>query len=133
MFNSIISFPHTQCLLLPTRTFAQETQFSTVSLSATFLHRMTCVTSLSASTRERLQQHLKANGVMSTANARYASPTFGVLFEWVVSVFIACSGPASIHYASSPEMLAVLTAHSGVQVDIRDQVTKKEKEMSCCD
>jgi hypothetical protein len=71
---------------------------------------------------ERLQQHLKDNGVLSVSNARYASKTFGALFEWVLCILTVSSGRAIIHFATSAEMIDLLASSSNLQVDICDEV-----------
>ena len=107
------------------RSRAQDELFCTVVQSTKFLHRMTSITSCSASTLARLQQHVKDNGVMSLANAQYASKTFGALYDWVLCMLEVSSGRAIIHYASSPEMirtLATCSGEGGLKVDICDEV-----------
>lgn len=66
--------------------------------------------------------HVKENGVLSSANAHYASKTFGALYDWVLSVVAACSGESAVHLATSPEMIRVLSSASDLDVDLPNKV-----------
>ena len=84
---------------------------------------MTAVTHCTNDKLRRLQEHLKDNGVLSVANARYASKTFGALFEWILCVLAVSVGHPIIHLASSPEMIKVLAGAGNLHVDACDEVS----------
>lgn len=84
---------------------------------------MAAVKSCSPIVLDRLQRHVKENCVLSTANARYASKTFGALYEWVLCVLTINIGRPIIHFATSPKMIKILAKASNLEVDILDQVT----------